>query len=80
MMAGEVVAIPRDQLLCCVGCRRLLPVGCMVALFLPSGDGVLACPSCYDGDPVGRWPGMRIRWDGERWCRWDAVILWEAGD
>jgi hypothetical protein len=80
MMAGVIVSLPRVGVRQCGGCRRLFAVGCMVALDLPVGGWVLACPSCYGGDPVGIWPGLRVRWDGERWCRWDAVKSWEAAD
>lgn len=67
MLAGAVVPFPRKDYSLCGGCRRIVLVSCMVFLDLPSGGWVAVCPCCYVAEPVGRWRGSSVLWDGEGW-------------
>ncbi len=67
MLAGPVVPSPRLGNALCGGCRRIVPVSSMVSLDLPGGGWVAVCPRCYVADPVGRWRGSSVLWDGEGW-------------
>jgi hypothetical protein len=66
-MAGMVVTLPRRELFCCEGCRRIVMTAQVVTLDLPGGGWVVACTQCYDGQQVGRWRELPWCWNGECW-------------
>jgi hypothetical protein len=74
MIAGEVVELPRLGASRCVGCRRFVPVGGMVALDLPGGGWALACGACFRADPPGRWRGLAVVWAGDAWEEREEVV------
>lgn len=67
MLAGAIVGLPREELVVCEGCRRLVLLAGAVALDLPGGGWVVACSRCYDAEPLGRWRGLSVFWAGDRW-------------
>lgn len=75
MMAGMIVELPRSQYFRCDGCGRVVPLGDVVTLDMPDGRWVVACGRCYRAEPVGRWRGYTMWWDGDLWLPAGEKVL-----